>query len=103
MFSTFLFEFVDTKKQIRYPLFAALMMILVSLSRMYLGAHSLDQVTHGLFIGVGLSLIYVEGGLREKIKELMIFQNRKKYRIFVILFILFMHVLSIVGFYVNRW
>jgi len=75
MFCTFLFEFFETKKNIRYPIFAAIMMIMVSVSRMYLGAHSLDQVVHGLFIGIALSLVYVQGGLREQIKKLIIFQK----------------------------
>jgi membrane-associated phospholipid phosphatase len=56
---------VDTKRQKKYGLLAAFLMIAVSMSRLYLGAHSLDQVVQGLFMGTSLSILYTQGGLKE--------------------------------------
>jgi hypothetical protein len=60
----FLFEFVDVKKQVRYAFIGAFLMIGVSISRMYLGGHSLDQVAQGLFLGISMSILYAHGGLK---------------------------------------
>ena len=66
---------MDLKKQIRY-LFLGLFLILgVSISRMYLGGHSLDQVIQGLFLGISLSLLFVHGGLKETIADLLVKQK----------------------------
>ena len=70
----FLFEFVDTKKQKIYALVAVFFMLAVCTSRMYLGGHSLDQVMQGTFLGISLSILYVHGGIKEFIKDLLVKQ-----------------------------
>ena len=50
-------------------------MLGVSESRMYLGGHSLDQVIQGLFLGISLSLLFVHGGLKEIIADLLVKQK----------------------------
>lgn len=65
MVCVLMLEFIDTKKQKIFAFVGAFLMIAVSLSRMYLGGHSLDQVTQGLFLGVSMSILYVYGGIKE--------------------------------------
>jgi membrane-associated phospholipid phosphatase len=47
-------------------------MIAVSVSRLYLGAHSLDQVMQGLFMGTSLSILYTQAGLKQFIIKLLL-------------------------------
>lgn len=55
-------------------------MLAVCVSRMYLGGHSLDQVVQGTFLGISLSVLYVHGGLKKFIGELLIRQSRRSYQ-----------------------
>lgn len=100
--AVFIFEFLDRKKQLRYALLAAFLMVAVSISRMYLGAHSLDQVVQGLFLGLSLSILYVHGGLKECIRDLLIKQGRKGHRIMLFGLIGAMHVLYIWAYWANN-
>ena len=70
-----MFELVDKKKQIKYGFLGVFLMLGVSVSRMYLGRHSLDQVIQGLFLGISLSLLFVHGGLKEIIADLLVKQK----------------------------
>ena len=70
-----MFELVDKKKQIKYGFLGVFLMLGVSVSRMYLGGHSLDQVIQGLFLGISLSLLFVHGGLKEIIADLLVKQK----------------------------
>ncbi len=62
---------------------------------MYLGGHSLDQVIQGLFLGISLSLLFVHGGLKEIIADLLVRQKQKKYKDLFVAIITFMHILYI--------
>lgn len=77
-------------------------MVVVSVSRMYLGAHSLDQVVQGLFLGISLSILYVYGGLKESIRDLLIKQGRKGHRMMLFGLIAGMHVLYICAYWANN-
>ena len=77
-------------------------MVTVSVSRMYLGAHSLDQVVQGLFLGISLSILYVYGGIKESIRDMMIKQGRKGYRVALFGLIIGMHVLYIWAYWANN-
>ena len=68
----FVLELIDTKHQKRYGFLVAFLPCVVSLSRMYLGHHSLDQVAYGLFIGLAMSMLYAHGGARELVKRLLV-------------------------------
>lgn len=98
----FIFEFLDKKKQIGYAFLAVFLMTAVSFSRMYLGGHSLDQVIQGLFLGLSLSILYVHGGLKEFIRDLLIKQGRKTYRTMLYVIIGSMHVLYIWAYWANN-
>jgi len=77
-------------------------MVVVSISRMYLGAHSLDQVVQGLFLGLSLSILYVHGGLKEFIRDLLIKQRRKENKIILAVIIVSMHILYIWAYWANN-
>lgn len=38
---------------------------------MYLGAHSLNQVVQGMFLGLCMSFLYLHGGLRHQINDFL--------------------------------
>jgi membrane-associated phospholipid phosphatase len=63
---------LDKKRQKRYGFLAAFLMLAVSVSRLYLGAHSLDQVMQGLFMGTSISILYTQGGLKQFITKLLL-------------------------------
>ncbi len=69
---------------------------------MYLGAHSLDQVVQGLFLGVSLSILYAYGGLKESIRDLLIKQRRRNYRLILFGLIAAMHALYIWAYWANN-
>lgn len=75
MVCVILFELVDRKKQIAYAFLGVFLMLGVSISRMYLGGHSLDQVIQGLLLGISISLLFVHGGLKEAIADLLLKQR----------------------------
>lgn len=76
-------------------------MITVPISRLYLGAHSLDQVMQGLFIGTSVSVLYTQGGLKQFIIKLLL-SKQTKYKILFIAIIISMHILYIFGYYINH-
>lgn len=71
------------------------MIILVPISRMYLGAHSLNQVLEGLIFGIFFCLLYVLGLKHIINKFLTEFNHSKLCKIFIIS----LHVLSIIAFF----
>lgn len=51
-------EFRGVGKGYRNIVYAMVFVVLVPVSRMYLGAHSLNQVLEGLILGTGMCLLY---------------------------------------------
>jgi hypothetical protein len=74
----------------------------VCASRMYLGGHSLDQVAQGLFLGLCLSVLYVYGGIKEFIRDLLIKQRRSTYKYLLTAIIVGMHLLYIWAYWANH-
>ena len=58
MYEPFLSDFVGTGKQRLYLFIWGFIAVLVVISRMYLGAHSFDQVVYGSLIGLSFLVIY---------------------------------------------
>jgi len=55
----FILDFYGVGKNYTNLLAAMLLIILVPISRIYLGAHSLNQVFYGLFMGLSLNILYI--------------------------------------------
>ena len=54
---------------------ALAVLVLVPLSRLYIGVHSLDQITYGVVVGLAMSFLYIRGGMREQIKKTIALQK----------------------------
>jgi membrane-associated phospholipid phosphatase len=65
-------EYLDSKrKKPLYIMIAVILTIFVPFSRIYLGAHSINQVLQGLFLGFCMVYLYSWGGLKKKIDCLL--------------------------------
>lgn len=51
--------------------------VLVMISRMYLGGHSLDQVLFGFIVAIVIVLVYEFGGARHSISRLLLSFGKK--------------------------
>jgi membrane-associated phospholipid phosphatase len=69
-----LFELIK-KRSGFYTFLGIFLMVAVSVSRMYLGGHSLNQVIQGLYLGIALSSLYCYGGLKSFITNLLLKQK----------------------------
>lgn len=76
-------------------------MVGVSISRMYLGGHSLNQVTQGLYLGISLSSLYCYGGLQSFIANLIVKQRSPRYKKLLIAIIVCMHSMYIYAYWNN--
>lgn len=80
MYELLLSDFVGTGRSRVYLYVWFFMAVGVVISRMYLGAHSLDQVVYGTLIGLAFLVIYkywLQAFLYQTLKELLN-QNKKK-------------------------
>jgi len=62
-----LFEYAPHFSKLLGLTFVGLIIILVPISRMYLGAHSLNQVVMGVLMGLSMNLLYFCCNLKELI------------------------------------
>lgn len=89
-----LMEYRGAGKHNRNIMISILLIILVPMSRMYLGAHSLNQVLEGLIFGMFFCLLF-NLGLKNLIhKFLAEFNHNKKVKGFIIA----LHILSLIPF-----
>jgi len=95
-----LFQFVKQRSWI-YTFFAVFLMVGVSISRMYLGGHSLNQVIQGLFLGISLSCLYCFGGLKSFIAKLIIKQRYSYYKKLLFTILLCMHLMYFYAYWNN--
>lgn len=58
MYEPLLSDFIGTGKKKVFLAIWVVVAVLVIISRMYLGAHSLDQVVYGSLIGLSFLVIY---------------------------------------------
>lgn len=96
-----LFQFIKERSAI-YTCLGVFLMVSVSLSRMYLGGHSLNQVIQGLYLGISLSSLYCYGGLQNFITNLIVKQRSTYYKRILIAIIAAMHLMYVYAFWKNR-
>lgn len=89
-----LLEYRGAGRRFRNIWISILLVIFVPMSRMHLGAHSLNQVLEGLIFGMFFCLLFVMG-LKEVIhKFLAEFNHSKTWKLLIIT----LHVLSLIPF-----
>lgn len=67
IFLIYLFHFKKDEK-LKLCFLGVPVILLVMISRMYLGGHSLDQVIFGFIVAVSLAVLYQYGGFKNKIE-----------------------------------
>ena len=82
MFEPLISDFVGTGRKKIFLFVWAFLSIFVLISRMYLGAHSLDQIIYGGLIGLSYLVIYrfwLQNFLYETLIDLLNQKNKKVY------------------------
>ncbi len=91
----------NKKKNLSIILIGLVTVLLVMLSRMYLGGHSLDQVVFGFIVAISLGIMYEFGGLRLVISNSLLKINDHSTKIKVLIFTLALQLVNVLSFFYN--
>lgn len=91
----------NKKKNLSIILIGLVTVLLVMLSRMYLGGHSLDQVVFGFIVAISLGIMYEFGGLRLVISNSLLKINDHSTKIKVLIFTLALQLVNVLSYFYN--